>query len=58
VIRLRALDIACRVLRVNDIPRGRKRWFRITLRLLEARYRTAKDLHGHDFARRYDYVPF
>lgn len=58
IFRLWVLDAACRLLRVRDIPRGRKRWFRVTLWLLENRYHTALELHGSDFARRYDYVPF
>jgi hypothetical protein len=56
--RLRLLDATCTLLRVRDVPRGRGRWFQITLRLLEARYRAAEDIGGRDFARPYDYVPF
>lgn len=57
-VRLWALDVTCRLLRVRDIPRGRNRWFRVTLWLLDNRYRTARALRGPDYARRFDYVPF
>jgi hypothetical protein len=55
---LRLLRLACFALRLDDIPRGRRRWYRMTLWLLEQRYTTAAALHGRTFARRYDYVPF
>lgn len=56
--KLVALRAACWVARLKDAPRGHKRWWRLTLWLLEERYSVAKRIGGYDLAKTYDYIPF